>query len=66
MLKDRIRENNLDTDMEKIAHALTFAYEAHKGQKRKSGEEYILHPVEVAEILIDMKMDRYNCSWNSS
>lgn len=57
LLKDRIRENNLDTDMEKIAHALTFAYEAHKGQKRKSGEEYILHPVEVAEILIDMKMD---------
>jgi len=57
LLKDRIRENNLDTDMEKISHALTFAYEAHKGQKRKSGEEYILHPVEVAEILIDMKMD---------
>ena len=26
LLKDRIRENNLDTDMEKISHALTFAY----------------------------------------
>ena len=56
-LKDRISKNNLDTDIEKVTHASTFAYEAHKGQKRKSGEEYILHPVEVAEILIDMKMD---------
>ena len=56
-LKDRISKNNLDTDIEKVTHALTFAYEAHKEQKRKSGEEYILHPVEVAEILIDMKMD---------
>ena len=56
-LADRIRGNKLDVDMEKIAHAFMLAYESHVGQKRKSGEDYILHPVEVAEILADMKMD---------
>ncbi|BBM53437.1 (p)ppGpp synthetase I SpoT/RelA [Leptotrichia trevisanii] len=56
-LADRIRENRLDVDMDKIAHAFMLAYESHVGQKRKSGEDYILHPVEVAEILADMKMD---------
>ena len=56
-LADRIRGNKLDVDMDKIAHAFMLAYESHVGQKRKSGEDYILHPVEVAEILADMKMD---------
>ena len=56
-LADRIKENKLDVDMDKIAHAFMLAYESHVGQKRKSGEDYILHPVEVAEILADMKMD---------
>ncbi|EEY36030.1 RelA/SpoT family protein, partial [Pseudoleptotrichia goodfellowii] len=35
----------------------TLAAESHGGQKRRSGEDYILHPVEVAEILVDMRMD---------
>ena len=56
-LTDRIRENRLDVNMDKIEHAFILAYESHIGQKRKSGEDYILHPVEVAEILADMKMD---------
>ncbi|MCX7845224.1 MAG: bifunctional (p)ppGpp synthetase/guanosine-3',5'-bis(diphosphate) 3'-pyrophosphohydrolase, partial [Dictyoglomaceae bacterium] len=34
-----------------------FAQNAHKGQKRKSGEPYIIHPIEVAKILIDLGMD---------
>ena len=54
-LADKIKENNLD--MDKVAEAFTLAYESHVGQKRKSGEDYILHPVEVAEILADMRMD---------
>ena len=56
-LTDAIRKNNLDVDMDKISEAFTLAYESHIGQKRKSGEDYILHPVEVAEILVDMRMD---------
>ena len=56
-LEDRIKKNNLDVDMDKILAAFVLAYGAHEGQKRKSGENYILHPVEVAEILADMKMD---------
>ena len=47
-LTDRIRENRLDVDTNKIEHAFILAYESHIGQKRKSGEDYILHPVEVA------------------
>ncbi|MDO5089589.1 MAG: bifunctional (p)ppGpp synthetase/guanosine-3',5'-bis(diphosphate) 3'-pyrophosphohydrolase [Leptotrichiaceae bacterium] len=56
-LVNKINENNLDIDIEKIMEAYTLADESHIGQKRRSGEDYILHPVEVAEILVDMKMD---------
>ena len=56
-LKKRIKENNLEVDIDKVSQAFILAYESHEGQKRKSGEDYILHPVEVAEILVDMKMD---------
>lgn len=56
-LIDRIKENNLDVDIERISQAFILANESHVGQKRKSGEDYILHPIEVAEILVDMRMD---------
>ena len=56
-LIDRIKENNLDVDIEKISQAFILANESHIGQKRKSGEDYILHPIEVAKILVDMRMD---------
>ena len=52
-LTDTIKKNGLDVDMIKISEAFTLAYESHMGQKRKSGEDYILHPVEVAEILAE-------------
>lgn len=47
-----------DSDLQKIRHAYEFADEAHQGQVRKSGEPYILHPLAVAEILVNMQMDR--------
>ena len=52
-----IEKNNLKVDVEKIKLAFFFAEECHEGQYRKSGEDYIMHPVEVTKILIDMKMD---------
>lgn len=52
-----IEKNDLKVDVEKIKLAFFFAEESHEGQYRKSGEDYIMHPVEVTKILIDMKMD---------
>ena len=56
-IEKEIKEKNLNVDMKLIREALLLAQESHIGQFRKSGEEYILHPVEVTRILIDMKMD---------
>ncbi|MBN2689943.1 MAG: RelA/SpoT family protein [Gammaproteobacteria bacterium] len=44
-------------DIEKIKQAFNIANEAHEGQKRSSGENYIIHPIAVAVILSEMRMD---------
>jgi guanosine-3',5'-bis(diphosphate) 3'-pyrophosphohydrolase len=46
-----------DDQVEKIHQAFLLAQGAHRGQKRRTGEPYISHPVAVACILADMKMD---------
>lgn len=46
-----------DSDVQRIKQAYEFAEEAHHGQLRKSGEPYILHPLAVAEIIVDMQLD---------
>lgn len=46
-----------EADVERLEKAYYFAEKAHHGQKRKSGEPYIIHPVAVAEILTDLRMD---------
>lgn len=43
---------------ERVLSALEVANVAHEGQKRKSGEPFIIHPIAVAAILADMRMDR--------
>lgn len=44
-------------DIEKISKALGFAEYAHKGQLRKSGDPFIVHPVETARYLADLNCD---------
>lgn len=50
-------KQNPQYDSEKIKKAYDIAKEAHKDQKRRSGEPYIMHPVAVAEILFNFGMD---------
>ncbi len=54
----KIEEYNPNYDMDLIARAYDVADEMHRNQLRKSGEEYIIHPVAVAEILADLGMDQ--------
>ena len=56
-LIERIRAYNPDTDAALIRKAYHHARAAHEGQTRASGEPYIIHPVAVAAILADLKMD---------
>jgi len=44
-------------EIKKIQKAYSVAYYAHENQKRRDGSKYISHPVEVARILLDLKMD---------
>jgi GTP pyrophosphokinase len=47
----KIKKNNPGVDIKKIRSAYAFAKEKHKGQKRKSGESYIVHPLFVSDFL---------------
>ena len=44
-------------DIKKIQKAYSLAFYAHEGQERKDGSKYITHPIAVANILLEMKMD---------
>ena len=46
-----------EAEIARITQAYCFARDAHEGQKRRSGEPYIIHPVAVAQILAEMGMD---------
>src|SRR5699024_6593829 len=46
-----------EEDITFIRRAYEYAKNAHSGQYRKSGEPYIIHPVQVAGILVELKMD---------
>lgn len=54
---DKIVESKLDVNTDMIEKAYYLAEKAHKDQCRESGEPYIIHPVEVACIIIDMGLD---------
>ncbi len=52
-LEQTVREYNPGADLEQIGAAFDFAEQAHQGQKRKSGEPYIIHPLAVAQIIAE-------------
>lgn len=56
-LRDLLAEYLSDEQVEKISKAYFIANKAHEGQKRYTGEPYITHPIEVARILANMRMD---------
>ncbi|MDA8388556.1 MAG: bifunctional (p)ppGpp synthetase/guanosine-3',5'-bis(diphosphate) 3'-pyrophosphohydrolase [Nitrospiraceae bacterium] len=53
----KVRSYNPGADLEFIRRAYFFSFEAHGEQKRQEGSPYISHPLAVASILTDMKMD---------
>ena len=53
-----VRKYHPSTDISLIEKAYNIAYEAHKGQVRKSGEPYIIHPLCVAIILAELELDK--------
>ena len=53
----KIKSYNRFFDPETLSKAYSFALKAHKHQKRDAGEPYIIHPVAVADILTDLKLD---------
>lgn len=54
---DKVSQNNPSADLDLIKKAYVFSAKVHQGQTRRSGEPYLIHPIEVAGILADMKMD---------
>ena len=54
---ERMRGYNPAIDVERLGRAFAFGRNAHDGQMRASGEPYFTHPIAVANILIDMRLD---------
>jgi GTP pyrophosphokinase len=56
-LEASLRRARPDEDLAPLEAAYRFAAERHRGQTRKSGEPYMVHPLEVTRVLADMSMD---------
>ena len=54
---ERIQTYNPDADVDLLRRAYIFSAKAHQGQTRLSGESYLIHPIEVAAILANLKLD---------
>ena len=57
-LIETIKKYHPATDFGDIKKAYDMAFAAHKDQKRRSGEPYIIHPVSVAIILAELELDK--------
>jgi GTP pyrophosphokinase len=56
-LLEKVRGYSPDADLELLRRAYVFSALEHKGQVRHSGEPYLVHPLEVADLLAEMKLD---------
>src|SRR5215204_1268901 len=56
-LIDKVRAYSPESDLELLRRAYVFSALEHKGQVRHSGEPYLIHPLEVADLLAEMKLD---------
>ena len=54
---DKMRAYHASVDADRLARAFDFGRDAHDGQTRASGEPYFTHPIAVANILADMRLD---------
>src|ERR1700758_2820502 len=54
---DRVAQHHPGDNLDLIRRAYIFSAKEHKGQERASGEPYLTHPLEVANLLAEMKMD---------
>jgi guanosine-3',5'-bis(diphosphate) 3'-pyrophosphohydrolase len=57
IVEEHAAESTLEIDREKVERAFVYACEHHADQRRKSGEEFIIHPVGVAKICAGMRLD---------
>ena len=56
-LINKVKSYNKFLNPETLTKAYDFALKAHQNQKRISGDPYVIHPVAVADILTDLKLD---------
>ncbi|MGI9054687.1 MAG: RelA/SpoT family protein [Pyrinomonadaceae bacterium] len=59
---EKVEKNRPNSDVELIRRAYLFSAMHHRGQKRASGEPYLVHPLEVADLLADMRLDEKSVS----
>ena len=57
LLVQKVKSYNREADLDSISAAFNLAQESHDTQRRKSGEAFIHHPLGVADILTDLRMD---------
>jgi GTP diphosphokinase / guanosine-3',5'-bis(diphosphate) 3'-diphosphatase len=54
---EKVGQNHPGGDMDMLRRAYFFSAKHHAGQTRASGEPYLVHPLEVSNILADMRLD---------
>lgn len=54
---EKVKKYRPDADVDLLRRAYLFSAREHRGQVRKSGEPYLVHPLEVANLLADMQLD---------